>query len=60
MVKEYECLKDYYEELGDVEFELLNIAERLNNLELKVVVSKLTNILNRMAIDFGQIIHGNI
>ncbi len=49
----YERLKEFYEELGDVEFELLNLNAKLNNLELADIIRKLSNILNRMAVDFG-------
>ncbi len=49
----YERLKEFYEELGDAEFELLNLNAKLNNLELADIIRKLSNILNRMAVDFG-------
>jgi len=49
----YEYLKEFYEELGDVEFELLNLNAKLNNLELANITRKLSNILNRMAVTFG-------
>jgi len=49
----YEHLKEFYEELGDVEFELLNLNAKLNNLELANITRKLSNILNRMAVTFG-------
>jgi predicted transcriptional regulator len=47
------CIKKFYRELAEIEFDLLNLAEELRNEKLKRITNNLTNILNRMAVTFG-------
>lgn len=43
-------LKDFYDELGDIEVRLREYATVQNDLNLKILVDEFTNILNRLAV----------
>ncbi|RLI73378.1 hypothetical protein DRO97_07560 [Archaeoglobales archaeon] len=48
----YSSVKELYNELAEIEFDLLNLVEESKNEKLKLITNNLTNILNRMSATF--------